>query len=335
MLLNKCYKLIIQGEIYLKKLNKIFFIPISIFLSLSLVLSGCTVENSNNNNNKSTPPTSNSTKENKKENLPKDKKSNPVRDSVKDKLVVHYIDVGQGDAELIQFKGKNILIDAGPNDSREAFMTYLKRAGVKKLDYVIATHPHEDHIGNMDDVINEFEIGEFIAPKASANTKAFEWMLKNLKKKGLKITTAKAGLKLNLDKDINCEILAPNKDNYEDTNDYSAVLKITYGNNKFLFTGDAEALSEKETLSAGSDVSADVLKFGHHGSKTSSSKEFLNKVNPKIGIISCAKGNKYGHPHKQTLDKIKAMNMKIYRTDIDGTIILTSDGNSIQKLNKK
>lgn len=313
----------------MKKLNKLFLIPLSILLCFSLVLSGCSVENSKDISSKTS---STSTK---KDNDKNSTNNTTVKDFVKDKLVVHYIDVGQGDAELIQFKGKNILIDAGPNDSRDKFMTYLKRTGVKKLDYIIATHPHEDHIGNMDDVIKEFDVGEFIAPKVSANTKSFEWMLKNLKKKGLKITTAKAGLKLNLDKNINCELLAPNKDKYENTNDYSAVLKVTYGNNKFLFTGDAESLSEKETLRAKSDVTADVLKFGHHGSRTSSSKEFLLKVKPKIGIVSCGKGNKYGHPHKETLKKIKDMNIKIYRTDIDGNIILTSDGNTIQKLNKK
>ncbi|CAM2943445.1 ComEC/Rec2 family competence protein [Hathewaya histolytica] len=321
----------------MKKLNKLFFVSISIFLSLSLLFSGCSPKNNTENSNKKekvSTENKNISKNTSQKNTDKPK-TNAVKESVKDKLTIHYINVGQGDAELIQFKGKNLLIDAGPNKSSEQLLTYLRRTGVKRLDFVIATHPHEDHIGNMDDVIREFEIGEFIAPKVSANTKSFEWMLKNLKSKGLKITTAKAGLKLDIHKNLKCEFVAPNKDKYDDLNNYSAVVKLTYGKNRFLFTGDAETLSEKEILAKGFDISADVLKFGHHGSSTSSSKDFLRKVNPKIGIVSCAKGNNYGHPHKETLSKIKEFQIKTYRTDIDGDIILVSDGSNIQKLNKK
>lgn len=246
-------------------------------------------------------------------------------------MKVNYIDVGQGDSILVQVNGKNLLIDAGPNSSTDKLVSYLNKQNIKKLDFVVATHPHEDHIGAMDTIINKYNIGEFYAPKKTTTTKTFESMVNALKSKNIKINAATAGVSLDLGKNVKCEMIAPNAPNYEDLNNYSAVIKITYGNSKFLFMGDAESLSEKEILNKNHDVSSDVLKLGHHGSSSSSSKAFLDKVSPKIAIISCGKNNDYGHPHKETSTEMKKRNIQVYRTDIDGSIVLISDGKKISK----
>lgn len=247
-------------------------------------------------------------------------------------MKVSYIDVGQGDSILVQVNGKKLLIDAGPNDHTDKLISYLNKQNIKKLDFVVATHPHEDHIGAMDTVIRTYNIGEFYAPKKTTTTKTFENMVSALKSKSIKINSAAAGVSLDLGKNVKCEMIAPNGTNYGDNlNNYSAVIKITYGNSKFLFTGDAEKVSEKEMLNKNYDLSCDVLKLGHHGSSSSSSKAFLDKVSPKIAIVSCGKNNDYGHPHKETLEEMKKRHIQIYRTDIDSTIVLVSDGTKIHK----
>lgn len=251
--------------------------------------------------------------------------------TIKDSIKVHYIDVGQGDSILIQTENKNMLIDAGPRSSSDKLVKYLKDNGIKNLDIVVATHPHEDHIGGMTSVIKNFKIDKFYAPKKTATTKTFENMVKELKDKNLKINVAKAGVGLDLGKDIKCEMLAPNSEDYEDVNNCSAVIRLSYKDTAFLFTGDAEKISEKEMLQKGYELKADVLKLGHHGSSTSSSKEFLDKVSPKIAVASLAKDNDYGHPHKETLAEMKKRNITLYRTDESGSIVLKSDGKTITK----
>lgn len=241
-------------------------------------------------------------------------------------MKIHYIDVGQGDSELIQVDGKNILIDAGTSDNKS--LNYLKSIGVTTLDYVIATHPHEDHIGAMDDVINTFNIGTFYAPQTTTTTKTFENMINSLKAKNLKITVPKAGDTLTI-RNATLTFLAPNATNYEDLNNYSIVVKLKYGNNSFIFMGDAESVSEGEILAKQLDISANVLKVGHHGSLSSTTLAFLNKVNPQYAVISVGTGNEYGHPAGDTLNKLNAKGIKTFRTDLNGTIILTSNGQSI------
>lgn len=244
-------------------------------------------------------------------------------------LKVHFIDVGQADSILIQQEDFNMLVDAGNNNDSQLVLDYLKENGVKKLDYVVGTHPHEDHIGGLDKVIEEFDIEKVYMPKVTTNTKTFEDVLNAVKKKGLKITSPTPGSEFKLG-DAVCTIFGPNGKEYEDLNDYSIVIKVTYKDTSFLLTGDAEGICEKEMLSKGFDISADVLKLGHHGSGSSTTKAFLDKVNPKYAIVSAEKGNDYGHPHKSTMDKLKSKEIAVYRTDESGTIVCTSDGKSLK-----
>ncbi|GAA0123025.1 MULTISPECIES: ComEC/Rec2 family competence protein [Clostridium] len=244
-----------------------------------------------------------------------------------EKLMVHFIDVGQADSILIEQGNSTMLIDAGNNDDGKIIKDYLKKRNITKIDYLVGTHPHEDHIGAMDDIIYEFEIGKIFMPKKTATTKTYRDVVTAANKKSLKFTAPKVGESFNMGEAV-FTILAPIKD-YEDANNSSIVLKMKYGNNTFLFTGDAESSSEQDILNSKNDLSADLLKLGHHGSRTSSSDKFLDAVKPKYGIISCEKNNDYGHPHVETVKKMRERNIKLYRTDEQGTIVATSDGNEI------
>lgn len=244
-------------------------------------------------------------------------------------LEVHFMDVGQADAILIKNGQNAMLIDAGNNGDADYVVNYLKNQGIKKLDYVIGTHPHEDHIGGLDAVIYAFDIGKVYMPKVIHTSKTFQDVIYAIKNKGLKITNPVVGSKLVLG-DAKGIILAPNSIQYKDYNNYSIVLKLIYGNTSFLFTADAEDLSEEEMLSNGLDLSADVLKVGHHGSRSSTTLAFLNKVNPKYAVIMTELGNDYGHPHKETMEKLMKKGIIIYRTDQNGTIVLKSDGENIE-----
>lgn len=243
-------------------------------------------------------------------------------------LKVHYIDVDQGDSILIQQDGHNMIIDAGTNVAETTVVNYLKAQGVTKLDYVIGTHPHEDHIGGLDKVIDTFEVGKVFMPKVNHTTQTFKSVVTSIQNKGLKITTPKVGDSYGLG-NARWQILAPNNSSYDNLNNYSIVTKLKFGNNSFIFTGDAESLSEGEILQKQLDISSDVLKVGHHGSRTSTTQNFLNKVNPKYAVISCGKGNKYGHPTQETLNKLRDKNIELYRTDECGNVIATSDGSNI------
>ncbi|WP_243108657.1 ComEC/Rec2 family competence protein [Clostridium rectalis] len=246
----------------------------------------------------------------------------------KGKLKVHYIDVGQGDSILLQFEDKNMLIDAGTNASAKNLIKYLNNVAVKKIDFLIATHPHEDHIGGMDDIIKNFNIGTMYMPKKTANTKTFKDVVSAMKSKNIKAKEPVAGEKFNFG-DTVCEIMAPNKSKYDNINNYSIVVKVTHNNKSFLFAGDAEGVSEKEILKKGFNISADVLKLGHHGSHSSTTNEFLKRVKPKYAVVCAGRGNDYGHPHKEIVGKLRETGVKLYRTDENGTIVATSDGKNI------
>ncbi len=245
-------------------------------------------------------------------------------------LNVSVIDVGQGDSILIKTPNyKNILIDAGPDESKNKLIGYLKAQNIKKIDVLVATHPHEDHIGGMDDIVKSFDIGNVYMPRAQTNTYTFENLLRAIKNKNLKVNTAKAGVQLNIDPLVKIKMLAPNSAKYEDLNNYSAVIKLQYNKTSFLFQGDAGTLSEKEMLRAGCDLRADVLKVGHHGSNYSTSVKFLKAVLPKFAAISVGKNNRYRHPAKTTISKLQKQGVKTYRTDTYGTVVFISDGNTI------
>ena len=245
-------------------------------------------------------------------------------------LLAHFIDVGQADCILVQTpNGRNMLIDAGNNADWPLIDAYLKSKQISRLDVVIGTHPHEDHIGSLDQVISHYDIGQIYMTKVSANTKSFRDLLLAIKKKGLKVNTAKAGVVLDLGPDVQAVLLAPNSNHYDDTNDYSAVLHLVYGNTSFLFTGDASKPSEYEMLRNGLPK-ADVLKVGHHGSRSSTTEAFLKAVSPSIGVISVEADNSYGHPTRETLERLARHHIQVLRTDQDGTVIVTSDGQTIK-----
>ncbi|HYF83776.1 MAG TPA: ComEC/Rec2 family competence protein [Clostridia bacterium] len=246
-------------------------------------------------------------------------------------LKVHFIDVGQADAILIQGpKGENIVIDAGNNSDSEMVVSYIRKQGVKELNAVIGTHPHEDHIGGLDAVIKSFNVDKVYLPKAVHTTDTFRDVLKAVSDKGLKVTTAVKGVSIPLS-GMTAEFLGPVGSEYENLNNHSAVLKLTYGETSFLFQGDAEVESEKDILKSdmSSKLKADVLKVGHHGSYNATTPEYLAKVNPKYAVIMSGKGNDYGHPHKEPMELLKSKGIEIYRTDEEGTIVAESDGKSI------
>lgn len=245
-----------------------------------------------------------------------------------DLLKVHYLDVGQGDSIFIELpNNETMLIDAAESYQSENIINYLKNLNYQKIDYVIGTHPHTDHIGGLKDIINTFEIGKIYMPKVVSTTKTYESLLMAIKDKNLKINTAKAGTSI-IDTDaLKINILAPNNSTYTELNNYSVVTKITYGTTKFLFMGDAEKLSENEIKE---NVTADVIKIGHHGSNTSSSIDFIKKVNAKYGIISVGLNNKYNLPKEETITNWENSGTKIYLTSTNGTIRASSDGTNIK-----
>ena len=221
-----------------------------------------------------------------------------------------------------------MLIDAGNPENGPDIVSYIKKLGINRLDFVIATHPHADHIGGMADVINAFDIGKLIMPKVEHTTRTFENLLLTIRNKGLKITAPVPGTEYRLG-NTSFTILAPNSSSYKNLNDYSVVVRLTYGSTSFLFTGDAEQTSEKEILAKGYNIKSDVLKVGHHGSKTSTTTRFLDAVSPRYAVMCVGANNQYGHPAPETLSKLAERGIKVYRTDEAGTIIATSDGKSI------
>ncbi len=250
-----------------------------------------------------------------------------------DDMQVHFIDVGQGDCTYITAGGVSMLIDCGEASEYELVEAYLDRLGVKRIDYVVATHPHSDHMGGMSEVIDNYKIGEVIFPYLDDSdfptSKYFEKFLDSCDAKGLEITEARVGSVIYIG-DARAEIIAPLSDDYSGANDYSIGIILTHGNNDFLFTGDAEKYAEKEMLSGGRLREVDVYKVAHHGSDTSTSADFLDAISPDYAVIMCGEGNSYGHPHDVIVKRLEKYVRQIYRTDINGSIVFESDGINMQ-----
>lgn len=240
-------------------------------------------------------------------------------------LEVYFLDVGQADSILIKLEDEYMLIDAGNNEDGVKLVNYFNELGIKEFKYVFGTHPHEDHIGGMDDIINNFKIDNYYMPDKITTTKTFEDVLDALINNNLQYTILEKGDEFNLSS-ANFKVIYAG-DETNDINDSSIVLKLTYGNNSFLLTGDATSNVEKTLLN--DNIKSDVLKVAHHGSNYSSTEEFLDVVSPKYAVISVGKNNSYNHPSNSTLKKLNDRNIKLYRTDLDGTIKFTSDGENI------
>ena len=244
-------------------------------------------------------------------------------------LEVHYIDVGQGDATLIKCGSHAMLIDGSNNNKGTTVQLYLKKQGVESLDYVIGTHPDADHIGGLDVIVYKYNCDTVIMPDYEKDTKTYQELVDVIHDKNMKITYPVVGEQYALG-EAKFTIIAPNSNSYGgNANDYSVAILLEYGKNRFLFTGDAEETSEAEMLTNGIDISADVYKVAHHGSRSASTQEFLNAVHPKYAVISCGEGNSYGHPHAEVLNRLRSMGVEVFRTDEQGSIIASSDGENI------
>lgn len=252
----------------------------------------------------------------------------------------YFIDVGQGDCELVRIPEQeggyfNMLIDSGEASQGNTVIDALKGLGVDKLDAVVVSHPHADHMGSMAAVIEHFEIGAFYMPEIpedqTPTTLAYERMIDALIAKEMKLHRIKAGDTISGTDTAVIDVLSPNKgDRYENMNNYSAVIKITYGETSFIYMGDAETGNFEAAMDSGYNLDADVIKIGHHGSGNATNKALLKAVSPDIAVISCGRGNDYGHPHKETLSLLKKNKAEVLRTDRLGTIVIESDGKNLK-----
>ena len=258
----------------------------------------------------------------------------PVTETFKETentLDITYLDVGQADSILIQNEGHNMLIDAGNNEDGPLLVQYFKEQNITKFDYLITTHPHEDHIGGMDDIINNFDIEKIYMPDVTTTTKTFLDVLEAIEKKNMTYDVPNINQNFTLGNTLFQVIYTGN--DKKNLNNSSIILKATFKNTSYLFTGDATSEVEKKILNK--DIQATVLKVGHHGSKYSTTTDFLNKVNPKYAIISVGKNNSYNHPNQVTINKLEKKNIEIHRTDQEESIFLKSDGKTINITSKK
>lgn len=256
-----------------------------------------------------------------------EKKTKTVPKSETGKLYVHFIDVGEADCTYIELPdGKTMLIDAGEVENGEEVVDYITDRGAEKIDFLVGTHPHSDHIGGLTEVVNSFDIGNVYMPKVSHNSAAYENVIEAVINKDITITSPMGGEVLYETDSLLIEVLSPNRVEYDNLNNYSIIIKLTYGGTSFLFTGDAENEALWEVTG---DVSADVLKVAHHGSNTSSDADFMYRVSPRYAVISLGENNQYGHPHWELMELLSEINAKVYRTDEDGTVVITSNGENI------
>ena len=246
-----------------------------------------------------------------------------------DGLYVHYIDVGQGDSELVCCNGEYMLIDAGEPDASDAVLEYLDRHGIDKLDYLVCTHGHSDHCGGLDAVVESLEVETVFTSPYADDSPSYEIFTDAVYDAGLELTVPVLGESYRLG-EASFSFIGPLED-YDNLNDDSLVMRLEYGDTSFLFTGDMTSKAEKDLINDGADLRCDVLKVGHHGSSGSSCYQFLYEAQPGIGVISCEKGNSYGHPHEETLSRLNDADVTVYRTDLEGSIVIFSDGMKVER----
>lgn len=253
-------------------------------------------------------------------------------------LEVYSVDVGQGDCEFVRIPKEdgtyfNLLIDSGEYDQRSKILEFLQVQKIRRIDAVVVSHPHTDHMGSMNKIIEQYDIGTFymgpVPDRLIPTTVSYEKMLDALLEKNMKIKVLEAGTAIPATDTVSIQVLGPVEgEEYNSLNDYSLVLKLTYGKNTFLFMGDSEIAAQKAIVNAGCDLQADVLKVSHHGSRNGMNETLYKQVNPQIALISCGEGNDYGHPHRETMELLNRNHCQIYRTDRDGTICILADGKS-------
>ena len=281
--------------------NKLILCLLSFFILVSFILSGCEIPDTLSGNSTSADAP----------------------------LTVSFIDVGQGDSALVKCGDETMLIDAGTYSQRLKVISHLREAGVRSLDYCVATHPHSDHIGGMDEVIYNFDVDTLVYPLCDTDSASWNYVLDACDERGVSYYNPEPEDSFHLG-DALVTVLSPSRDaEYDNLNNYSIVLKVEYKDISFMFTGDAETEVESELLKKGYDLKADVLKCGHHGSSTSSSPRFIDAVNPAAAVISCGKDNDYGHPHRETISTFKNRRIETYRTDILSTITAVTDGKTV------
>ena len=246
-----------------------------------------------------------------------------------DGLYVHYIDVGQGDSELVCCNGEYMLIDAGEPDASDAVLEYLDRHGIDKLDYLVCTHGHSDHCGGLDAVVESLEVETVFTSPYADDSPSYEIFTDAVYNAGLELTVPELGESYRLG-EASFSFIGPLED-YDNLNDDSLVMRLEYGDTSFLFTGDMTSKAEKDLINDGADLRCDVLKVGHHGSSGSSCYQFLYEAQPGIGVISCEKGNSYGHPHEETLSRLADADVTVCRTDLEGSIVIFSDGMKVER----
>ncbi|MBE5821446.1 MAG: MBL fold metallo-hydrolase [Clostridiales bacterium] len=255
-------------------------------------------------------------------------KSKEMLINTNETLEIHFLDVGQAESILLIQGNYSMLIDGGNDENGKEIIKYIEKQGISKLDYIIATHAHADHIGGLDKIIKHFPVEKIYFPKHTTTTKNFEEFILAVRDKNMKLTLPDVGSEFYLGS-ARCIVLSPELKEYEEPNNYSIVLKVIYGNTSYLLMSDAETEIENTLLENNVDITANVLKVGHHGSETSTSEKFLKAVNPKYAVISVGKDNDYNLPANKIINRLEKYNLNIYRTDLMGTIVLKSDGNNI------
>lgn len=252
-----------------------------------------------------------------------------------DEMTVTFLDVGQGDCTIIQAAGHNMVIDAGDNGEGDVVVSYLEENNIEMLGYLILTHPDADHIGGADDVMKAVGVKQIIMPDVANDTKTYEDVVKDIRDMNIEVIHPEVGEYYELG-DALFEILCPREVKKNDLNSSSVGIKLMHGKKSFVMCGDAEVKSEDTVVETfGSGLECDVLKCGHHGSNTATSEEFLEAADPVWAVISCGKGNRYGHPHAEVISRLEDADVQIYRTDELGTITAVSDGEHISWKSEK